>query len=341
VGAFLIHGLTPGPLIFQEAPDVIYGVYAGLITANMLLLVIAGLLLGLFTRVASLRVTIIFPVMLILCAVGSYAFNQSVFDVGVTFAFGLIGYTLNKLDFPRTTFLIGFILGPLLEDNFRRAMVISDGNIGILFDSPLSIGLWAFAFISVSTILFSRYRQKKKNKAAAKVFEEAAVRESEPILGKIISFPYFYPQIIGSLGVFALFAAGYLFIFPANIEDPAGFGVSALLYPSGLLVMGAGACLLLAMFQIWKRNDFGISRVRLSTVSRVGVYIAGMALYLAGLEYLGFLLSSILAILGFCWLLGERRPKMVLPLAVLAPVAINFLFEKALKVQLPSMPFLQ
>lgn len=74
--------------------------------------------------------------MLVLCAVGSYAFNQSLFDVGVTFTFGLLGYALNKLNFPRATFLIGFILGPLLEDNFRRAMVISQGDIAILFDSP-------------------------------------------------------------------------------------------------------------------------------------------------------------------------------------------------------------
>jgi putative tricarboxylic transport membrane protein len=348
VGAFLIHGLTPGPLIFQEAPDVVYGIFAGLLTANMLLLVVAGLLLGVFTRVASLRVTIIYPVMLILCAVGSYAFNQSIFDVGVTFTFGLIGYALNKLDFPRTTFLIGFILGPLLEDNFRRAMVISDGQIGILFNSPLSIGLWLFAFISVSTILYSRYRQNQKKRAAGAGGAEADVCESEPVgvapgadKGLVFSFPYFYPQIISSLAAFAFFVACYLIIFPARVEDPQGFGVSALLYPNGLLILGGVCCLLLAMFQIWRREEFGISRVDSSTVIRVSVYVAGMGLYLAGLEYLGFLPSSMLAVLGLCWLLGERKLTMVLPLAVLAPIIINLLFEKALKVQLPPIPFWQ
>ena len=344
VGAFLIHGLTPGPLIFQEAPDVVYGLYAGLLTANVLLFMIARGLLGAFTRAASMRVTIIFPLMLLLCAVGSFAFNQTLFDVGVTFLFGLFGYVLNKLNFPRTTFLIGFILGPLLEDNFRRAMVMSDGHIGILFGSPLSVGLWIFAALSVSTILYSRWRHRQRKEQGdlgdAPPEPKSCVMEVKST-GRGIAIPNAYFQLAGSLVFMAGFLAGYWSIFPAWIEDPKGFGVSALLYPNGLVLLGALFCAMLAGTQFFGRDKLGVSEIRYSVLWRVVSYLAAMGLYLLGLEYLGFLTASILAVIGLCLLLGERNPKLVIPLAIITPIAINLLFENVMGVQLPSCPWLE
>lgn len=346
VGAFLIHDLTPGPLIFQEAPEVIYGLYAGLLTANLLLYIIARGLLPAFTRAASLRVTIIFPVMLVLCAVGSYAFNQSLFDVGVTFTFGLLGYTLNKLNYPRSTFLIGFILGPLLEENFRRAMVISQGSFGILFNSPLCIGLWVFTFISVSTILYSKWRQRKRVEALAPPHapQEAADMEAsaaaEASSGGFLLVSNFWLQICGTLAALGIFLVCYFIVFPAQIETPGGFGVSAHLYPNSLLVMGFLFSGLLAFHQIRKRQGFGYSKVKYRVAFRVASYVLGMFLYMAGLEYLGFMISSILAILGLCLLLGERNLKLVGPLSLLVPVAVYYLFEYGLGVQLPPIPWL-
>ena len=342
VGAFLIHGLTPGPLIFQEAPDVVYGVYAGLLMANLLLFVIARGLLGAFTRAASMRVTIIFPLMLLLCAVGSYAFNQSLFDVGVTFLFGLFGYILNKLNFPRTTFLIGFILGPLLEDNFRRAMVMSGGEIGILFESPLSICLWVFAVLSVSTILYSkwRHRQRKEQRRAERAKTETRASQVESMhAGGSIVIPNLYLQLLGSLAFFAGFMACYWSIFPAHIEDPKGFGVSALLYPNGLVILGAVFCAMLAGTQLFHRQSLGTAEIRYSVLWRVLAYLAAMGLYLLGLEYLGFMAASVVAVIGLCLLLGERNPYLVVPLAIITPIAINLLFENALGVQLPEGPW--
>lgn len=156
VGAFLIHGLTPGPLIFQEAPEVVYGVYAGLITANFLLIGIVWWFLRVFTRAASIPGTILYPGVLIFCVLGSYAFNQSLFDVWVMFGFGVLGYIMAKLEFPRPPLLVGFILAPLLEENFRRAMIISDSDPGIFFSTPLAIGLWITAALSLVFILRQR-----------------------------------------------------------------------------------------------------------------------------------------------------------------------------------------
>src|SRR3546814_13741719 len=100
-----------------------------------------GLGLGLipvFSRLASVRVGLLFPVVFLFAVIGTYAYHQSLFDVGLAFAFAGIGYLMIKLEIPRTTFLVGFILGPLLEDNFRRAMQLSDGSYGIFLESALA-----------------------------------------------------------------------------------------------------------------------------------------------------------------------------------------------------------
>ncbi len=162
IGAFLIHGLTPGPLIFQEAPDVVYGIYVGLIAANMLLFAVGYTLIPAFSKLASLRVGLLFPVVFFLAVIGAYSYHQSVFDVGLAFLFAFIGYLMIKLDIPRTTFLVGFILGPLLEDNFRRAMQLSDGSYGIFFESALANVLWVVAFLLVVWIVVQKQRSRRR-----------------------------------------------------------------------------------------------------------------------------------------------------------------------------------
>ncbi len=162
IGAFLIHGLTPGPLIFTQAPDVVYGLYIGLILANIALLAIGWFLIPAFVRAARVRVGLLLPTVFILSIVGAYAFQQSVFDVGVALAFGGVGYLMAKLAIPKTSFLIGFILAPLLEDNFRRALQISDGSYGVFISSPLGNVLWGLAIASIIWIALQR-RSSRKN----------------------------------------------------------------------------------------------------------------------------------------------------------------------------------
>jgi len=156
VGAFLIHGLTPGPLIFQEAPDVVYGLFAGLIIANLVLFVIARSLMPSFAWFARAPIEYLLPVVMMLCIVGAYGLNQSMFDVWVMLVFGVIGYILAKFGFPRAPLLIGFILAPLMEENFRRAMRLSDGDPLVFVRSPLTIGLWLLIGVSIWFILRQR-----------------------------------------------------------------------------------------------------------------------------------------------------------------------------------------
>ncbi len=164
IGAFLIHGLTPGPLIFQEAPDVVYGLYIGLILANVALLVIGWSLIPAFVRAARLRAGLLLPTVFALSLVGAYSFQQSVFDVGIALVFAAIGYAMAKLSIPKTSFLIGFILAPLLEENFRRSLQISDGSYAVFFSSTLGNVLWAAAIGSVVWIALQRRSMKRKIK---------------------------------------------------------------------------------------------------------------------------------------------------------------------------------
>jgi len=164
VGAFLIHGLTPGPLIFQEAPDVVYGIYVGLLLANAALLIIGWSLIPVFVKAAKVRVGLLFPVVLVLSLVGAYSFQQSIFDVGLALIFAAVGYFMSKLNVPKNSFLIGFILAPLLEDNFRRSLQLSDGSYSTFFSSTLGNVLWLVAIASVCSV-FIKFQKSRKAKS--------------------------------------------------------------------------------------------------------------------------------------------------------------------------------
>lgn len=159
IGAFMIHGLTPGPLIFTENPEVVYGLYGGLIAANMLLVILGLLLIPVFIRVSTIRTSIVLPVVMILATMGAYNFQQSFFDVWVAFAFCVVGYTMHKIGAPRSTVMIGFILLPILEHNFRRAVLISGGDWSVFFESSIGNVLWFIALAGVVASIIGFRRQ--------------------------------------------------------------------------------------------------------------------------------------------------------------------------------------
>lgn len=163
IGAFLVQGLTPGPLIFTESPQTVYNVYAGLILCNVVLVALVLATWKLFAKVSMLQTTIIFPAVAIFCVVGVYALNRSLTDVGIMLFFSVLGYLLSKFQFPMATMLIGFILSPLFEKNFRRALILSNGNYATFFSSPLCWAFWAVTILSVFFIL--RGKRKDKNLA--------------------------------------------------------------------------------------------------------------------------------------------------------------------------------
>lgn len=153
IGAFMIHGLQPGPLMFVMNADIIYGIFVGLVISSLALFFIGGAAIHIFKYVANIPRGVLFPLVLILCIYGCFAVNNSFFDVGVMFAMGWVGFVMMRYNIPAAPFLIAFILGPLLEDNFRQAMLMSDSSPAILFRGPITWFFWGLTAITVLAII--------------------------------------------------------------------------------------------------------------------------------------------------------------------------------------------
>lgn len=161
LGAFMIHGLQPGPLMFQSNIDIIYALFFGLIAGALLLFLIGKSTIPLLSRVLNLRSSLLLPMVLVLCVFGSFAVNKSMFDVLVMFSMGVFGYIMVAYDFPRAPLLIGFVLGPLLENNLRQSLLMSQGDWAFFFQSPISLLFWSFTLIYLAVSVTSRYRKSR------------------------------------------------------------------------------------------------------------------------------------------------------------------------------------
>lgn len=152
IGAFMVHGLQPGPMMFVMNRDLIYGLFIGLIFSSVLLFVIGGIAIRGFKPVADIPRRILIPAVLVLCIYGVFAVNNNLFDVGVMFVMGWVGFAMGRFHIPAAPFLIAFILGPLLEDNFRQAMLMSGGSPVILLRGPITWFFWGLTVLTVIAI---------------------------------------------------------------------------------------------------------------------------------------------------------------------------------------------
>jgi putative tricarboxylic transport membrane protein len=158
IGAFIMQGLTPGPMMFVEHLDVIYAVFAAMIVANIAMLLVGMAGVNFFVRIISVDRKYLMPAILVVSLVGSYAINRNMFDVGLAIAFGVMGYAFQKFDFPMAPILLALILGPMCETNFRRFMQIDDGNIWMMFTKPICI---IFLLLAVGSIAAGVLTQRK------------------------------------------------------------------------------------------------------------------------------------------------------------------------------------
>ncbi len=151
--------ITPGPLLFQQQPDVVWGLIAALYLANFMLLILNIPMVGIFTRLLSTPSWILMPGVVLVAMVGVYSINHSPFDLLLMTAFGVLGYVLRKMDFPLVPVVLGILLGGLLEINLRRALSISAGDWSILVSSNLAIGLWLAAALMLVATAFLEIRR--------------------------------------------------------------------------------------------------------------------------------------------------------------------------------------
>lgn len=156
LGALLLIGIRPGPLLFREHPEIINSIFAGMLLANVLILLLGILSVRLFPQVLRTPAAILFPIIFTLCFLGAFSLNNSVYDMFIALIFGIIGYIMRKNNFPAAPVVLGVVLGPIAEDELGRALIISHGDWTVLFQSPLAI---FFYVISIFSLLSSLKRQ--------------------------------------------------------------------------------------------------------------------------------------------------------------------------------------
>lgn len=141
LAALMLLGFIPGPRLFVDNQDLVGGIFLAYITANIFLLIIGLLFLPVFVKFINLRKKYIIPIILILCAVGSYGMETSISDLWITLVFGILAFFIQKFDYPLAPFVIARVLGPIMEENFRRSLIMSGNDSSIFFTRPITVGI--------------------------------------------------------------------------------------------------------------------------------------------------------------------------------------------------------
>lgn len=153
MGAFMMHGLTPGPFLFKESGEVVFSIYLGMLLASAALLVVGMFGQHIFSLAIRIRQSVILPVIVFLCVVGAYMEGGGMFGVYLMLIFGFVGYFMKKFDYSFVTFVVGYVLGPMAELTIRQSLIISNANPAVLLDHPIAIlflllaalAIWRFA----------------------------------------------------------------------------------------------------------------------------------------------------------------------------------------------------
>ena len=162
LGGMIIWGLRPGPLLFSEKPDFVWGLIGSLYVANFFTLLINLAFIPVFVRVLTLPFTILAPVIFVLCIVGGYAPTQTMHDVWLMFLFGLVGYLMRKLNYPVAPAVLAIVLGPLAERSLRQSLLSSQGDMMTFIERPISA---TCILIAAALMLYPIYAMRKKRKA--------------------------------------------------------------------------------------------------------------------------------------------------------------------------------
>jgi putative tricarboxylic transport membrane protein len=162
VGAMTIHGIVPGPQIIDKQPNLFWGMIASMWIGNLMLLVINLPLVGLWVRLLKVPYRLLFPAIVLFCCIGIYSVNNSPAEVFMVAAFGLAGYALLKFGFEPAPMLLGFVLGKLMEEKLRQALVISRGSLATFVERPLSAGFLALALLLAIVALLPAIRRRRE-----------------------------------------------------------------------------------------------------------------------------------------------------------------------------------
>lgn len=174
LGALMIQGLSPGPLLFRDNMPIITGLFIALMLANVFMLVLGYNSLRVLSKIITLPMGLLLSFVSVLCLVGSYSMANSGFDVLIMVSFGVLGYAMTRTGFPLAPLLLAMILSPLVESNFRRAMIMSQQDFTIFFTRPISLIVIIISVLFLAKTLYDEIKlRKKKSGKKTEEYEEA------------------------------------------------------------------------------------------------------------------------------------------------------------------------
>jgi len=158
LGAFVIQGIQPGPMLYVEDLGTVYSVFSSMLVANIAMLIVGLIGIRFFTKAITVRKSILLPTIFVLSIVGAYSMRNNMFDVWLALSFGVIGYFLHRYRFPISPILLALILGPMAEANLRRALIIADNSLIDIISRPITA---IFLILAVASLITSLLRQKR------------------------------------------------------------------------------------------------------------------------------------------------------------------------------------
>jgi TctA family transporter len=162
LGAMMIHGIAPGPQVMTTSPKLFWGLIVSMWVGNLMLVVLNLPLIGIWVRLLAVPYRFLYPAIVMFCCIGVYSINKSSFDLALATGFGILGYMLNKLDCEPAPLVLGFILGPMMEEFLRRAMVLSRGDPTVFFTQPISLAMLLVAGILLLMTIAPAVRRKRE-----------------------------------------------------------------------------------------------------------------------------------------------------------------------------------
>jgi len=178
LGALMIQGIVPGPQLISEHPDIFWGLVASFWIGNILLVLLNVPLIGVWVKLLSIPYRYLYPSALFFVCIGVYAANNDMFQVGETLIIGILGYVLLRLGFHPAPILLGFVLGPRFEENFRRALLLARGDLGTFVERPISAVFVALSVLLIGVQIYVRLRPMLRRGGpqpkAAGIIESAA-----------------------------------------------------------------------------------------------------------------------------------------------------------------------
>jgi TctA family transporter len=162
IGALMIQGIAPGPQVMNEKPELFWGLIASMWVGNLMLVILNLPLIGMWVKLLTVPYRYLFPSILVFMAIGVYSLSNNAFDVLIMGVFGVLGYICAKLECEPAPMILGFILGPLMEENLRRAMLLSRGDPTVFFTKPISAGFMIASFILLIIVALPAIRKKRE-----------------------------------------------------------------------------------------------------------------------------------------------------------------------------------